>query len=56
MNRLQIVALDDEALRRVIAVFDNTSGAYSDQMRWAKVELERRGVDFSDCLDPQAKK
>jgi len=48
MNRMQIVALDDQALKRIIAVFDNAQGAYANELRWAYIELSRRLEAIAD--------
>lgn len=51
LTREQIAALGDKALKSLIAS-TNPKGRFASEVVWSKEELTRRGVDFSDCLEP----
>lgn len=56
MSRLMatpVSEMSDRELKSRIA-FLNENGKYADEVRDAKAELTRRGVDFSDCLEPRS--
>ena len=42
----------DQELRSIIATF-NSSGRYGICVKLAKAELDRRGIDYSDCISPE---
>ena len=42
----------DQELRSMIATFSSV-GRYGNYVRLAKVELDRRGVDYADCVPPE---
>ena len=50
MTREQINALTTRSLKSIVAS-TNPTGRYAQEVYWAKQELERRGVDYSDCLE-----
>ena len=51
MTEEQIKALGTGALKAIIAS-TNPTGCYANEVRWAKAELCRREVDYTDCLEP----
>jgi len=53
MTREQIVAASDRALKSIIAT-TNPNGRFAAEVVWSKRELERRGVDYSNCLSVAA--
>ncbi len=52
MTQEEIQAASDKALRSIIAS-TNPTGRFAAEVVWAKRELERRGVDYSDCLEAE---
>jgi hypothetical protein len=49
MTHDEIKALSTQALKSIIAT-TNPGGRFARELAWAKRELERRGVDYADCL------
>jgi hypothetical protein len=49
MDKQLLVTLSDKALKSLIAT-TNPTGAYANEVKWAIEELDRRGVDYTDCL------
>lgn len=52
MTHDQVKALTASALRSIIAS-TNPDGIYANEVAWARQELDRRGVDYRDCLAAQ---
>ena len=50
MTREEINAWSTRALKSLVAS-TNPNGHYSNEVSWAKAELDRRGVDWSDCIE-----
>ncbi len=50
--KAKLVAYNDRALKSIIAS-TNPTGVYAAEVIWAKEELTRRNVDFSDCLSKE---
>jgi hypothetical protein len=50
MDRTYVDGLPDRALRGLIAW--SNAETYRTQIAWAKAELDRRGIDYADCLEP----
>jgi len=42
----------DQGLRSIIATF-SSSGRYGIHVKLARVELDRRGIDYSDCISAE---
>lgn len=50
-TREQIGSFPDGSLKSIIAT-TKPNGIFEAEVRWAKEELTRRGVDYGDCLEP----
>ena len=52
MTKDEIVALTTKALKSLVAT-TNPTGRFAAEVVWAKAELDRRGIDYADCLEPR---
>jgi hypothetical protein len=52
MTKDEIEALSDSQLKSLIATL-NQNGSFMHEIGWAKDELDKRGVDYRDCLEPR---
>lgn len=52
MTREQIQSLRSDQLMSLIAT-TNPTGFYHQEVKWAKEEMDRRGIDYQHCLSEE---